>query len=157
MYYLSNPVVQKMTLSTVFKRLLLTTTTLSPRPCQVSDYSKESRGAVCCCHRLVSPAATHSLRPPHNVPRAAEGCPAGGGGAEAVQLQRYTDARGDGRGVRYLCDGPASTQSTDPGGLCDAATQQHPHGARRGRTGAALHGEEQAQNHAMYSGVNVAL
>ena len=85
------------------------------------------------------------------MPRAAESCPAGGGGAEAVLLQCHTDARGDGPGVRHLRDGPASAQPPDPGGVCDSAS------GAPGRTGAALQEEEQAQIHAMHSGVTAAL
>lgn len=136
------------------------TTSLWPQPCQVSDYSTGSRVAACSCHPLSSPTIIHLLRPPHGVPCAAESCPAGGGGTEAVLLQCYADASGDRPGVRYLRDGPASTQSTDPGGVCDFATaarQQRTRGARAGRAGAALQEEEQAQNHAMYSGVNSVL
>lgn len=129
------------------------TASLSPPPCQVSDYSKQSRFAALCCHPLSSLAVVHPLRPPDSVPCAAESCPAGGGGTQAVLLQRYTDASGDGPGVQCLCYGPASTQSSDPGGVRDSAGQ-HARSARPRRAGAALQEEEQAQNHAVYSGVN---
>lgn len=140
--------------------LLIMTTWLSPHPCQVSDYSRESTVAACCCQPLSSPAVIPPLRPPHSVPCAAESCPARGGGAEAVLLQCYNDASGDRPGVRCLCDGPASPQSTDPGGVRDSATptcQQLTSGAWPGRAGAALQEEEQAQNHAMCPGVNTGL
>lgn len=74
-------------------------------------------------------------------------------------LQRYTDASGDGPGVRWLRYGSASTQSTDPGGLCDfaAPTCQHTGSAWAEHTGAAVQEEEQAQNHALFPGVNAVL
>ncbi len=132
------------------------TASLSPPPCQVSDYSKHSRFAALCCRPLSGPAVVHPLRPPHSVPSSAESCPDGGGGTQAVLLQRYADASGDGPGVRCLRYGPASTQSTDPGGVCDstAPARQHTWSVRPGGAGAALQEEEQAQEHAMYSGVN---
>ncbi|XP_076588545.1 uncharacterized protein LOC143321790 [Chaetodon auriga] len=46
-----------------------------------------------------SPAVVHPLRPHHCVPCTAESCLAGGGGTQAVLLQRYTDASGDRPGV----------------------------------------------------------
>lgn len=76
-----------------------------------------------------------------------------------MQLQRCTDASGDGPGVRCLRYGPASTQSTDPSGVCDSATptRQHTCSVRPGRAGASLQEEEHAQNHAVYTGVNAVL
>lgn len=135
------------------------TASLSPPPCQVSDYSKQSRFAALCCRPLSSPAVVHPLCPPHSVPSSAESCPAGGGGTQAVLLQHYTDASGDGPGVRCLRYRPASAQSTDPGGVCDSAApaRQHACSARPGGAGAALQEEEQAQKHAVYSGVNAVL
>lgn len=150
-----------MTFTAVFKSksIFTMTASLSPPPCQVSDYSKQSRFATLCCQSLSSPTIVHPLRPPHIVPSSAESCLAEGGGPQAVLLQRYPDASGNGPGVRYLRYGPASTQSTDPGGVCDSSppTRQHTGSARPGRAGAALQEEEQAQNHAVYSGVDAVL
>lgn len=135
------------------------TALLLPPPYQVSDYSKKSRVTVLHCQLLCCPTIFNPLRPPHSVPCAAESCTAGGRGTETMLLQRYTDASGDGPGVWCLCDGSASTQSTDPGGLCDSAapTCQHTGSAWPEHTGAAVQEEEQAQNHALFPGVNAVL
>lgn len=108
------------------KALFTVTVSQSSQPSQVSDYSKQSRVVrTVRCHPLSSPVVVHPFHPPHSMPSSAESCHAGGGGTKAMLLQHYSDASGDRPGLRCLRYGPASTQSTDSGGVCDSTTTTH--------------------------------
>lgn len=115
---------------------------LSPLTCQVSDYSKQCRFAALCYLPLSSSTVVHPLQPSHGVPCSADSCSADGGGAQALLLQRYTGASGDGPWEWCLYYGPASTQTCSPWPGCARA---------------ALQEDKQTQNCTVYSGVTAVL
>lgn len=142
---------QKRSSQHLFKKRLVSSENMTFT--QVSDSSEQSRLRHF-PRRLLSSKydAVRSLHPSHCVSCSVESGPAGGGAAEEVLLQQHLDAGGDRPGVWCSDGGPASTQSTDPRGVCDSASSACPR-THTVQGGGALQEEEQAQNHAVHSGL----